>query len=77
MIDETSSLSSSADLEVVSIDVATTKSEKTSPPRGSNSQPSDCRDYSRSVTIHTRHKSLTLYPIELGGRLGKDRIMIT
>jgi hypothetical protein len=28
-----------------------------SPPRGSNSQPSD----------HTRRKSLTLYPIELGG----------
>jgi hypothetical protein len=36
--------------------------EKTnSPPRGSNSQPSDhCR-------AHTRLKSLTLWPIELGG----------
>ena len=33
------------------------KKVHSSPPRGSNSQPSD----------HTRHKSLTLYPIELGG----------
>ena len=34
------------------------KNKTISPPRGSNSQPSD-----RLV-----HKSLTLYPIELGGR---------
>ena len=33
-----------------------------SPPRGSNSQPSD------SPAPKKRRKSLTLYPIELGGR---------
>ena len=29
------------------------------------------------VRPRTRHKSLTLYPIELGGRLGMYQIMVT
>lgn len=42
--------------------LASTGVHYNSPPRGSNSQPSDHRGM-----ITTRLKSLTLYPIELGG----------
>jgi hypothetical protein len=44
------------------------REKNSSPPRGSNSQPSD---HTQICVLHACRKSLTLYPIELGGRCSR------
>ena len=63
-------LSSSADLGAVAIDAKI---------KGLAHREGRTRSLQIAVTmrVRIRHKSLTLYPIELGGRLGMNQIRLT